>query len=82
MIANADNYSLLVKGFKWIDSNTIRYVDQEGIESIIALNENFRIKSSCHLPLFDVLKNIQHFHLDKTKNYKRLETLRRLQIKY
>ena len=57
MIADTNNFATLTKGFKWVDSNTIRYVDQEGIESIILLNENFKIKSSCYLPLFNVLKN-------------------------
>jgi len=57
MIADANNFPQMTKGFKWIDTNTIRYVDQEGAEAIIALNENFKIKSSCYLPLFNVLKD-------------------------
>ena len=47
MIADTSNFGQMTKGFKWIDSNTIRFVDPEGIEAVIALNENFKIKSSC-----------------------------------
>ena len=47
MIADTTNFGQMTKGFKWIDNYTIRFVDPEGTEAIIALNENCKIKSSC-----------------------------------
>ncbi|CDW83568.1 wd-40 repeat protein [Stylonychia lemnae] len=79
---NEKNYKSLVKGFKWIDSETIRFIDQEGIEAIIELNNNFKIRSSCKLPLNQLIDQTQHFYISKTQNIQKGETLKRLQINY
>jgi hypothetical protein len=79
-----DNISALVlycKRFMWIDSDTIKLVNKEGIEKIVDVNKNFEEIQFATVPLFDPKQEYKHYY-DFRGSYEIGDTLERLKLKY
>lgn len=59
----------LMSRFKWIDSNTVRIVNFEGIEKIVDMKNNFRELEYNVIPLFnnsEIKDKQRHFFYNRT----------------
>jgi hypothetical protein len=53
---NPEKYNVreLSRRFKWIDSNRIKLINEEGIEKIVDIKDNFKELSYGSVPQFDL----------------------------
>ena len=51
--------------FSWIDNDTVKIVNNEGIERLVDLKNNFREIEFNRIPMFDVsISNDNHYYAD------------------
>jgi hypothetical protein len=50
------------KRFMWIDSDTIKLVNKEGIEKIVDVNKGFAEISFATVPIFDAKEEYKHYY--------------------
>jgi len=69
------------KKFRWIDSNTIKVINREGVEKIVDIRNGFKEIAFSKVPLFSEITNYKHFYF-KSESPEISDTLKRLKINY
>lgn len=62
MNPNEGKVTEYAKRFKWIDSNTIKLVNKEGVEKIVDIKNGFKEIAFSRVPLHDSVKEYKHFY--------------------
>lgn len=84
MDPNKEEVSVVMNRFKWVDDNTIRIINREGIEKIIDIKDNYREVEYNIIPLFPMheIKDPQADFYTNRKSLDVSDALERLKRKY
>lgn len=65
MNPNEGNVVEYAKRFKWIDSNTIKLVNKEGVEKIVDIQNGFKEIAFSTVPLYNQDTKYKHYYFLK-----------------